>query len=293
MGRGNSYSLRIVFSLLSSIGLNLASSAEEAPERVIEFTEVTQYLRQSHLGREILGELARHQKGERKIRFARGSISRTDSLLTRAYHQSTGEEVREREVTLILKQQGSLHEIALDLAHELVHALREPMWDPYDPGLTLSQYVDRTILGPGGEAEALLFECQLAQELSASFGDALPKRCSFTVDLYSKQAFSLLGREFYKIGGWMPWITKVWPHSSRDNVAKKFLDQSPTLYSATGGAPYPVSIAREYLELTKSACKNVRRRLSSSRSPASHATKELDFLDRRCSDLGQNKADFE
>src|SRR5947208_2743712 len=65
-----------------------------------------------------------------------GPASKTDAVLTRHFNPATGEEERERQITIYVREKQPLKDIVLDIAHELVHATAPPGWDPYDPNLT-------------------------------------------------------------------------------------------------------------------------------------------------------------
>ena len=76
-----------------------------------------------------------------------GEASKTDAVLTRHFNPKTGEETRERQVTVYLRERQNLDDLVLDLAHELVHATTRPGWDPYDPRLTAGKYIWAAIEG--------------------------------------------------------------------------------------------------------------------------------------------------
>jgi len=204
--------------------------------------------------------------------LAYGPVSRTDAVLTRHFNPSTGEEVRERAVTVILKREQPLEEMALDLAHELTHAIVTPTWDPYDPKLTPGRYVWAALEAEGGEVHAVTNECQAALEL-ATIAKVSTARCGRYVDR-AEDAPPQVNREkvrkdFYRIGRWNRAVRK---RLGAEVITFPMLSgEAPELYSATGGAPYPVALIREYDELNRVACENVRRRMKSqvSRSPAS------------------------
>jgi hypothetical protein len=241
----------------------------------------------------------------RKIQF--GLVSKTDAVLTRHYQPETKAESRTRTVTVILKKNETLLDQVLDLAHELIHALAPPSWDPYDPSLSPGRYIYALLEKKGGEIEAVSSECQVAGEIEAIFG--LPtKRCDRYFDrvdaarapasLKDSQTSASrtersakvqvnrlkIQRDFYRVGKWN-FLVKA----KLKDEAKMFplLSQmEPELYSATGRAPYPAALLREYEEITQVACTNVWNRKKASRPIASfppQANQEADvFLQSRC-----------
>ncbi|MBL7715720.1 MAG: hypothetical protein JNL01_09655 [Bdellovibrionales bacterium] len=193
-------------------------------------------------------------------------VSRTDAVLTRHFDSTTGEELRERQVSVHLKRGQSYSDLFFDLSHELTHAVAGPNWDPYDPQLTASRYVISALEAPGGEIDAIFVECKLAFEVAGNAG-ALGKewsahglRCSRYLS-NSQMDRNKIKAEFYRVGRWYSDL------ASELGEEKDFLPllsgDSPKLYSSTGGAPYPVALVREYQEINMAACANSKKRLSS------------------------------
>ena len=233
-------------------------------------------------------------------RFRWGDASRTDAVLTRHYDSETGQETRERKVTIYLRRGQPMEEMMLDLAHELVHATSRPAWDPYDPKLTAAEYIRVAIEGAGGEVEAVQAECRVSLELfttrvaggarlDAEKTKSLDSRCT---RYGGSLAMDVIRKDFYRVGRWNTEL-----QSRLGEGARKLLpllsSEKPSLYSSTGGAPYPVALLEEYRQMTTVACENSRRRAatlaedgdSSLRSPASVSEIEQSnrlFLTRRC-----------
>ena len=219
-----------------------------------------------------------------------GEASRTDAVLIRKLDPVTGQESREREVTIYLKKTPSLNDLVLDIAHELVHATSRPGWDPYDPLLTPGKYIWTSIEGEGGEVEAVFAECKVSSELPA-LQPLYVKRCGQYLEPGQKEIVrTRIRADFYRVGKWNPELqrnlgaeTVMFPLLSKD---------SPHLYSSTGRAPYPAALYQEYKELTQLACENTARRaqafgvrgpsrgLASEPRPTERAT--TDFLNQRC-----------
>ncbi|MFL5813217.1 MAG: hypothetical protein ACJ763_06540 [Bdellovibrionia bacterium] len=210
-----------------------------------------------------------HSRDELHSRIKWGSASKTDAVLIRHYDAETGKEVRERKVTIYLRHDQPSTDLMLDLAHELVHATSKPSWDPYDPMLTAGGYIHAAIDGEGGEVDAVRVECQVSHEI---FGDRSSSpsaaRCKHYSLLDQKAATEMIRKDFYRVGRWMKDLkqqlgseTGLFPYLSKER---------PSLYSSTGGAPYPVALYQEYRQMTAVACENTRRRAPASapeRSP--------------------------
>ena len=196
--------------------------------------------------------------------FELGRVSRTDAVLTRHFNTDTGEEKREREITISIRQDQDLQDMVLDMAHELTHATAEPAWDPYDPNLTLGKYIFAALEGPGGEVEAVVSECNVAHEL---FG--VVSRCRRYNSGETAVNHGEVKKDFYRVGKFKSAVL-----AELGTEAVLFPDLSsdrPELYSSTGQSPYPVALVEEFKQLNQIACENVKRRIQakSERSPAS------------------------
>jgi hypothetical protein len=127
-----------------------------------------------------------------------------------------------------------------------------------------------TLEAKGGEIDAVFTECEVAVDFKREL-DIRSQRCDRYLVLHGEENRIAVDRtkiqnDFYRIGKWEPFVrgklgadTALFPLLSA---------KAPELYSATGGAPYPVALMREYEELNRVACENVRKR-GSERSPAS------------------------
>ncbi len=215
--------------------------------------------------------------------FRLAKVSRTDAILTRHYHPATGQEERERKVTVHLRRSQSLHDLVLDLAHELTHAAAGPTWDPYDAALTPAIYMRAAIEEPGGEVDALVAECAVGKGLGIRRGVSAG-RCR----RYRKESGAIdrekVRADFYRVGRW---LEEVRDRLGADADSFPLLTAgTPRLYSSTGHAPYPLALIREFDEITQIACENTRRREGSApgRTPAS------DFLAKRCSSASATAA---
>jgi hypothetical protein len=192
--------------------------------------------------------------------FKWGSTSRTDAVLTRHFNPLSGNEEREREVVIYLKRSQPLKDLVLDMAHELVHATLRPVWDPYDPKLTAGRYVFSAIEGSGGEVEAVMAECQVGLELSNRFGTQID-RCQSYLGKSEKLTVEKdqVKKDFYRAGKWVPELRQKL--GSEISLFPLLSSDSPKLYSSTGNAPYPVSLLKEFEDITSVACENSRKRV--------------------------------
>jgi hypothetical protein len=243
-------------------------------------------------GRELLGRAKEFWKVKRSDELLRvfrwGEVSRTDAVLTRHYHPETGEETREREITVFIRRDQRFEDLILDVAHELTHAIASPAWDPYDPELTAGRYIRTAIEGAGGEVEALHAECRIGLELERVYGFNLPRCRRYRAAGNGELSRELILKDFYRVGRWKAELVK-----SLGEEARAFAHLSadaPQLLSSTGRAPYPLALLREFQALNQVACENTRRRITLSRagqgrSPASFSetqSQQARLLQRRC-----------
>lgn len=220
------------------------------------------------------------------VRFLKwGEVSRTDSVLTREYDIQTGTERSNRRVSLSIRKNQPIQEIALDLIHELVHATRGGGWNPYDPEMTVGRYVHQSIDGLGGEVDAVLTECYFSQELldAKEFAES---RCGRyrSAKGTSELDVEKIRSDFYRVG---KWYSEVQERLGREGMLFPALSrESPLFFSSTASVPYPAALVEEYRELNRDACRNTLRRLGVVRSMASalHAPNDtlLRFVSRRC-----------
>ncbi len=277
------------------VGMSAVIASAQAPADAREaLEEVLERLHQSSRGKPLLERAVRLWKlgTYRDLTgvIVLGTQSKTDSVLTRHFDPGTGKETRERSVHVLIKAAQPREDVLLDLAHELVHATSRAEWDPYDPELTPVRYITSSIEGPGGEVEAVVAECEVALEIYGQ-AETAQKRCGH----YRTQAPGSLSRDeirkdFYRVGKWYADIRKK---TGSDAPSLQYLSPDrPRLFSSTGGAPYPVSLFREYQELTAIACENSRQRAvatgraagsnGAGRRPAAISDANL-FLAQRCS----------
>lgn len=207
-----------------------------------------------------------------KFQWAR--VSKTDAVITRYFNTKTGEERRERSVTILLKRDQKLEDLVLDIAHELVHATTRAAWDPYDPELTASRYIRAAIEGEGGEVDAVLQECKIALELSKFTSSSMDRCLSYVQGESGELDREQILKDFYRVGSW----SEGFMSQLGDEILNlpRLSTERPRLYSSTGRTPYPVALLAEYENLTKIACENSKKRIS-------HLNQSTQvFLKRRC-----------
>jgi hypothetical protein len=225
-----------------------------APEKILE--EALGRLEGSGTGRELLAgaRVLWHEDSRVGLRshFRLGAASRTDAVLIRHFDPDTGEESRERNVTVYLRLDQPLAELTLDMAHELVHATARPAWDPYDPDLSAGKYIQSAIEGEGGEVEAVRHECLVGYELH--YKKVVGQRCRD----YGKApdfATSRIRQDFYRIGKWKAKVVKML--GTESSLFPELSSEKPALFSSTGGTPYPAALLEEFRGLTQIACGNM------------------------------------
>jgi hypothetical protein len=245
-------------------------STLEQAERLLETTES---------GRQVL-EAAR----EGRITWVLGQVSRTEVTATRTVHDEV--ETVHYDTRVIISGSKSPVFQALDLAHELVHALR-PKENPFHPALKPGDYVVRGIEGEGGEAEAIAYECRVGREwIDRSKSRVIPEedlalvraRCGMVWKAMAdgekwKRSFYYLGQHYRDF---LDRLTRLEPGSAEMKRWKERLDpRTPIFSSAMAQKPYPLALLEEYLELTRKIC---------SRSPASESP-----FSKRCGTLERVK----
>ncbi len=244
-------------------------------------------------GRELVARSLRFWKAttaDQLLEHLRPSeVSRTDSVLVRRYDPARGNEIRERQVVVYVRQDQSQPATVLDLAHELVHATATPSWDPYDPKLTAGRYVRISIEGAGGEMEAVTSECEVGQENPKLIEEATPRCEAYWRTTKPGVDPERVREDFYRVGQWMDWVAKqLGPERAGFT---RLSPKAPRLYSSTGRAPYPVSLIQEYREITAIACENSRKRIEQAgRAPASESRESRDLLRGRCQGFAPTQA---
>jgi hypothetical protein len=272
----------LIFLLISLTAMSL-SSGVDSKNRLYK---VLNFLESQPTGNKLISQAKRHWMiggpAEWSSYIKWGAVSRTDTILMRKYNVDTQEEKRERKVEIILREDQSDRDAALDLAHELVHALSRPAFDPYDPNLTLGRYVTAAIEGEGGEVEAMVSECQVTLEINHSQSSGHFHRCKRYLD-FKKNSVDQpkILQEFYHSGEWFEEVKGIlgteiqrFPYLS---------NAEPQFYSSIQGVPYPSALIQEYRQLTQSACENsVQRQKNTSKDLHHKILEESEKFENRC-----------
>lgn len=250
----------VVFAVASAFGLITSAQAQDRDLERLE--RIKKILSLSRQGKSLLRQWAGTQRRQNemiRVEFS-GTVSKTDALLTRVYDPVTKIERKERQITISLREDASDFDASLDFAHELTHALFEPVLDPYDPELTITKYLERILYRSGGEGHALTNECAIATNLSRILKRPLPERCRILTNLteQAEEPSQAILELFSRTGTDSELVRKLMGDGEFE--AMGFSDAKPYLYSAAGGSTYPLALAREYLELTRAACENVKNR---------------------------------
>ena len=279
--RGLAFILLILLSpSLNAMGFASGGRQQERLQNVLRLLEV-QPKGQSLLAK-ARTEWGIHDASGWSSRIQWGGVSRTDTTLVRKYNLDTREEKRERRVEIVLRQDQSDQDAALDLAHELVHALSRPAFDPYDPYLTPGKYVAASIEGTGGEVEAMTSECQVTLEMNQGQSFMHFHRCKKYLNL--EKGFvnqEKIREDFYRSGQWFDQVREElgeekyrFPHLS---------NSKPEFYSSIEGVPYPIALIQEYKQLTLSACFNsAQRKKNLSRDQKPPSLTDSFHLEERC-----------
>jgi hypothetical protein len=238
-----------------------------APERVMEL------LRETPSGFPLVEAAT-----EAGVPIEEGKVSRTEVTATRVSRD--GEAFTRFETKVVLSRSKSPVFQALDLAHELVHALR-PKENPFNPDLMAGEYVVRGIEGEGGEAEAILHECRVAKDflehrkfegrIGVEERALVKARCATVWKLSVNEG--AWKRSFYQLGqhtrDFLERISKRVGKSPREwNWWKERVDsRSPLFSSAVAQKPYPLALLEEYEEITARFCEKALKR-EEGRAPA-------------------------
>ncbi len=235
------------------------------------YADVFEFMQRSQRASQLLRQ-AQH------VKIEWGSVSRTDKVLHRHFNIKTLEETNELEVLVTVRKDQSELAQALDLTHELVHALSVQHLDPYNPELTAADYMKTTIEGGGGEVEALIAECQALIEFRQQ-GFAVDHRCAPYI-LHQKVSRSKILSAYYRTGEWKERVQKRLGYFARH--FQYLSSQKPLLYSSTGNTPYPYALLEEFDMLTAEACLNTHKRIENMEGKNELIAGMRLFLLKRC-----------
>jgi hypothetical protein len=236
-------------------------------------------LEKTTIGREIMAEAR-----EKNLSIIEGTISKTEIIATRVFSGQI--EKLEFNVQVLISRDKSPVFQAIDLAHELVHALH-PKSNPFDPKLNAVDYIREGIESQGGEAHAILQECRVGRELVGVVeqepAQLIKARCQYVwkteknLDQW-KQSFYHLGKHYALFHSKLNSINS---DSEKNSAITKIVQMKDPLFtSAAANKPYPLALLDEYVEITQKICNNSqRRKIASVDVPASAQ------MDERCQSL--------
>lgn len=175
-------------------------------------------------------------------------VSYTSNAIKRKFLHHHGELAvhYESERKVYLGRNLTWREITLDFVHELTHFVFRQEHNPYEVTLSKAHYVHSFIAGPGGEAQAFLQECLVAQELP---GLTPHQECPSRTTTREKALKEII-KKFYRIGEHFAEVDafqEILPQISREKAV--FL-------SATQGLPYPVMALQDYEKTQGAICQN-------------------------------------
>ena len=184
-----------------------------------------------------------------------GNVSKTEISITRT-RKGSEEQIAFHTQILIAKEKDPVFQ-ALDLAHELVHAL-SPKQNPFDPKLNPESYVKQGIEGQGGEADAIAQECKVGKELPGlkeSVSALIKARCQYVWQTESdskkwKHSFYYLGQYYQEFLAVLEQIKEPEAKGWDQKIEVK----SPLFSSAVAHKPYPLALLEEYVSITRTIC---------------------------------------
>ena len=198
-----------------------------------------------------------------QVPIGEGSISKTEITATRTVQNQT-EKLNFKTQVLVASDKEPVFQ-ALDLAHELVHAVN-PKHNPFDPALSASAYVQSGIESEGGEANAIAQECKVGKEMIETSHlreeaiQMIKARCQFAWK--TEASPSRWTESFYFMGQYYRDFLRQIRGTRRahedpkaeSNWDVKVANRSPVFSSAVAHKPYPLALLEEYLEITKTIC---------------------------------------
>lgn len=256
--------LVVVYLLIRVLPAHAVEVIESAPYRKPDsLVRAIELLRKTPSGREIYDRALAI-----KVPIREGKISKTEITATRTIQGST--EKLNFVVQVLISQDKEPVFQALDLAHELVHAVNDKK-NPFDPKLNASEYIEHGIEGKGGEAEAIAEECQVGRELvdhreqnaflraevKEETARLIQARCQAVWKLAKDD--SKWKKSFYQLGQYYRGFVQAWlgtgpAEEARREWSDKLEARTPIFSSAAAHKPYPVALLEEYLEVTRIIC---------------------------------------
>ncbi len=275
----NEIGLKVV--LIAGLGVSFMAQAAEAPAGLEKAFSI---LEKSAIGKSLVEEAI-----EQGLSISEGAISKTEIVATRTTN-GVNEKLEYHVQVMISKEKNPVFQ-AIDLAHELAHALH-PKTNPFDPSLNAVDYIRQGIESEGGEAHAIMQECKVGSELSraVSSEDAqlIKARCKFVWNAEKDE--SLWKKSFYHLGRYSRFFVNRLSSVNRNRqknseIIEKVQSRDPMFTSATANKPYPLALLDEYVEITKKICnrsQNQNKNQAQNRKVSSTSDKTLE---ERCHSL--------
>ena len=211
-----------------------------------------------------IGKVAMQEARDKKLSIIEGKISKTEIVATRVLKEN--EEKLDFNVQVLISREKSPVFQAIDLAHELVHALH-PKSNPFDPKLNAVDYIRAGIEAEGGEAQAITQECKVGQELLNQVdpepAQLIKARCQYvwktekTPDQW-KLSFYHLGKHFALFHSKLNSINV--DKDKNTEISKMVKAKDPLFTSAAANKPYPLALLDEYVEITQKICSKSQQR---------------------------------
>jgi hypothetical protein len=209
-----------------------------------------------------------------------GSVSITQSTYERKLDPVTQQQSESRRVQVVLKTQQPQPDRIFDLAHELTHADASTIVKPYEPDLTLDQYIKLNLESDGGEIQAFYNECQVVKELT-ELNKVKTNRCK----KYFNQTLAEIAQDFYRVGSYFTTLDSILG-GKLGTIFPLMKNSEPVILSASAHASYPEALSKEYNELNQLACKNTQKRIRSIASVnAQPESRDQLMLKKRCQSM--------
>ena len=196
---------------------------------------------------------------EKNLSISEGAISKTEIVATRVL-KGQDEKIDFNVQVLISRDKSPVFQ-AIDLAHELVHALH-PKSNPFDPKLNAVDYIREGIEADGGEAQAIMQECKVGYELVGIVeqepAQLIKARCQYVWKTeknpdHWKLSFYYLGKHFALFH---TKLNSINPDKEKNiEISKIVQPKDPMFTSAVANKPYPLALLDEYVEITQKICK--------------------------------------
>lgn len=180
----------------------------------------------------------------------------------------------ETQALIKINRHHNLTYALLDLAHEMIHYSLKHEPNPYEKGFSLEKYIRSTVEAQGGEVDAFINECYVAQEIfGISKMEKLSPQCKKLKEKGSSEHFSRLKgvKEFYHLGIYYGHLKQKLQDRGRKKDFPLLSRAEPQFISSAWGVPYPIAAMREYESLISKVCQNNRRRSVASGESLSEA----------------------